>query len=438
MRKSLLVLFGLIAALQVSASAQKTLTLKDCIDTALKNNWTYRSAVWSNKSAGNNLWSAWGRFLPRLDVSFSNNSSALGPTSGYIDNNGVPHPGTAGSRYKSYTTGVSFSQVIFDGGANIYNLSSQLAAKNSSDYSLLFSKQNLILQVKQAYFDLLKQNMLVKVQEEAVKSSQEQLKVAQSRFELGSASKSDFLKAQVQLGQSELQQLTAENAAQKSKTNLNAVMGQDVDYAFDVQEELEQTPMTMTYDECLKLAYQNNPLIRQSESDADVRIASMRAARAGYLPTVSIGGSRTWNGSALNDVTLDNIRSRDYRWGVGLTVSFNLFEGFQTQTAYLNARNDVKAADENLALTKSDVGQSVKSAFLDIDLYSKSISVTQQTVQSAQEDLNLTQEKYRLGAASILDLLNAQVSYQTAKSDNVQALYNYNLAVAALEKAIGK
>ena len=437
MRKMLFFLSGLVAILVVQGSAQKVLTLKECIDIALKNNWNYRSAVWDNKSVGNNLWSVWGRFLPRFDVSFSNNSSTLGPTSGYIDINGVPRPGTAGSRYKSYTTGVSFSQVIFD-GANVFNLSSGMAAKNSSDYSLLFNKQNLILQVKQAYFDLLKQKMLVKVQEEAVKSSQEQLKVAQSRFELGSASKSDFLKAQVQLGQAELQLLTYENAVQKSKASLNAVMGQDVDYAFDVQEELGQTPMTMTYEECLKLAYQNNPLVRQSESDVDVRVGLMRAARASYLPTVTIGGSRTWNGSALNDVTLNNIRHRDYRWGVGLTVSFNLFNGFQTQTAYLNARNDVKAANEKLEQSKSDAALEVKQAYLDIEMYSKSILVTQQTVQSAEEDLNLVQEKYRLGAASILELLDGQVSFQTAKSNDVQALFNYNLAVAALERAIGK
>jgi len=194
----------------------------------------------------------------------------------------------------------------------------------------------------------------------------------------------------------------------------------------------------MTYEECLKLAYQNNPLVRQSESDVDVRVGLMRAARASYLPTVSIGGSRTWNGSALNDVTLNNIRHRDYRWGVGLTVSFNLFNGFQTQTAYLNARNDVKAANEKLEQSKSDAALEVKQAYLDIEMYSKSILVTQQTVQSAEEDLNLVQEKYRLGAASILELLDGQVSFQTAKSNDVQALFNYNLAVAALERAIGK
>jgi outer membrane protein len=420
------------------ASAQKVLTLQDCINNALKNNWTYRSAVWGNKSAGNDLWSAWGRFLPRADLYFSNNSAGLGPTSPFYDNNGVFRPGTPALEYKSYAVGVSFSQVIFDGGANVFNLSSKLAAKNSSDYGLLFSKQNLIFQVKQVYFDLLKSKMLLEVQQEVAKRSEQQLKIAQSRFELGSASKSDFLKAKLQYGKDQLALLKAENQVQVSRSNLNAVMGQDVDQAFEVQEVLEKTPMSISYDECLRLAYKNHPSIRQSESDIDVAEGGMRAARAGYLPTVSVGGSRNWNASAIKDVTLDNIRHKDYRWGIGLTISFNLFEGFQTQNAYLNSRNQVKTANEKLEQAKSDVALEVKQAFLSLDETGKSISVSEQNVQAAEEDLNLVQEKYRLGAASILELLDAQVSSQTAKSDKVQALFDYNLAVARLERAIGK
>ena len=98
----------------------------------------------------------------------------------------------------------------------------------------------------------------------------------------------------------------------------------------------------------------------------------------------------------------------------------------------------MRAANEKLEQSKSDAALEVKQAYLDIEMYSKSILVTQQTVQSAEEDLNLVQEKYRLGAASILELLDGQVSFQTAKSNDVQALFNYNLAVAALERAIGK
>jgi len=416
--------------------AQKVLTLQDCINTALKNNWDYRSAVWSNKSAGNDLWSAWGNFLPRVDLSFSNNSLAFGPSSPIIDAQGIPRPGTAAFEVKSYSAGFQVSQVIFDGGANIYNLSGKLAAKNSSDYSLLFNKQNLVFQVKEAYYNLLKAKMLLEVQREVVKRGEQQLRIAQSRYELGSASKSDFLKAKVQFGQDQLALVKAENQVKVAQASLNAVIGLKVDEEFEVQEVLEQPQMNFSYQECVNLAYKNHPSIKQTDIDVDVAEAGMRVARAGYLPTVSVGGGYTWRGSAIDNI--DGFWDNDYQWGVGLNVSFNLFEGFATQTRYLNARNQIKIAKETLEKTKSDVAFEVKQAFLGIEENQKSISVTEENVSSAEEDLNLVQEKYRLGAASILELLDAQVSFQTAKSDNVQALFDYNLAVARLERAIGK
>src|SRR4030067_1729206 len=122
MRKFYWLTAVVIIALSAASLAKKVLTLPECINTALKNNWTYRSAVWSNKSAGNDLWSAWGNFLPRVDLSFSNNSLVFGPSSPIIDAQGIPRPGTAAFEVKSYSAGFQVSQVFFDGGAKIYIL----------------------------------------------------------------------------------------------------------------------------------------------------------------------------------------------------------------------------------------------------------------------------------------------------------------------------
>src|SRR3990172_233096 len=111
MRKILLTAVGLSLVLMTSALAQKALTLEECINLALKNNWSYRNAQWLNKSAGNDLWSAWGRFLPRLDLNFSNTSLAVGPSAGVIDQYGVPRPGSPAYKAKTYGAGFSASQV---------------------------------------------------------------------------------------------------------------------------------------------------------------------------------------------------------------------------------------------------------------------------------------------------------------------------------------
>jgi TolC family type I secretion outer membrane protein len=410
------------------------MTLQECIDLALKNNWTYRSAVWGNKSAGNELWSAWGRFLPSVDIYFRNSFTDATLGSPRIDQQTGKL--ITGGESRGYTGGISISQTIFDGGYNVFNLASKQAAKNSSDYSLLFSKQNLIFDVKQTYFEVLKAKMLLEVQREVIKRGEQQLKIAQSRYELGSASKSDFLKAKVQFGQDQLALVKAENQVKVAYSNLNAIMGQNVDQQFEVQEVLEQPAMELSYEECVRLAFKNHPSIHQTESDIDAAEGSMRAARSGYLPSVSLTSGRSWDGIRLSDYR--SLSDNDRYWSIVLSVSFNLFQGFQTQTSYLNARNQVKIAKETLEKTKSDVGLEVKQAYLALEESRKATAVAEENVGAAEEDLNLVQEKYRLGAASILELLDAQVSFQTAKSDHIQSLFNYNLAVARLERAIGR
>ncbi|OGC77010.1 MAG: hypothetical protein A2Z27_01160 [candidate division Zixibacteria bacterium RBG_16_50_21] len=432
MNKVICGILALILIVPLSVRSQKLLTLEECIKSALQNNWTYKSAVWGNKSAGNDVWSAWGRFLPRLDLSFSNNYQDSRLAAPRVINGQI----ITGGESRNYQGGFNASQTIFDGGFNYYNLANKYSSKSSSDYGLLFNKQTLIYDVKLSYFNYLRNKMLLEVQKEVVKRGEQQLKIAQSRFELGSASKSDFLKAKVQYGQDQLALVQAENQVQVAKANLNAIMGQSVDQDFDIQEELGQTPMALGYDESVKLAYKNHPTIRQSESDLDASESNVGIARSGYLPTVSLDAGRSWSGLSLGDFR--TLSDNDRYWYLSLRVSFNVFEGFQTQTSYLNARNQVKIAKETLEKTKSDVALEVKQAYLAIEEGRKSISVAEENVQAAEEDLNLVQEKYRLGAASILELLDAQVSFQTAKSDHIQRLFDYNLAVARLERAIGR
>ena len=116
----------------------------------------------------------------------------------------------------------------------------------------------------------------------------------------------------------------------------------------------------------------------------------------------------------------------------------NIFSGFQIQSDINAAKHSKRAADERLAQQKKDLELEIRTAYLNVQSAEEKISVTQEAAKSAEEDLNLTQEKYNLGAASTLELLDAQVSYRTAKTNEVNALFDYTVAVSELEKALGK
>jgi len=123
---------------------------------------------------------------------------------------------------------------------------------------------------------------------------------------------------------------------------------------------------------------------------------------------------------------------------IGASLNFTLFSGFHRKTAVSNARASVKYAQETLDQTERTVAFSVKQAYLGVDLAAETRNLADQIEVSAQEDFNLAQEKYNLGAATILDLLDAQVSLTRAQNDKVNAMFDYHVAVARLENAIGQ
>ncbi|HEX9916639.1 MAG TPA: TolC family protein, partial [candidate division Zixibacteria bacterium] len=155
-----------------------------------------------------------------------------------------------------------------------------------------------------------------------------------------------------------------------------------------------------------------------------------------WLPTVSLSYRYGWSNENLD--MLGYFLKKDYDQTISGSLNFNIFNGFQNKAATSNAKLDARYAQENYRQTKENVALEVKDAYLTIQQAKEKLDLTGESVRSAKEDLDLVQEKYNLGAATILELLDAEVSFKQAKSDEVQALFDYNMAVAKLEKAIGK
>jgi outer membrane protein len=158
-------------------------------------------------------------------------------------------------------------------------------------------------------------------------------------------------------------------------------------------------------------------------------------ARANFFPTFSWSLSRSYAPQRRQDL-LDF--SKDYgSWSAGASLSFTLFDAFHHKTSLSNARVGLKYAREELEQTERAATLSIKQQYLSVQLAQETRRLAEQTEASAQEDFNLAQEKYNLGAATILDLLDAQVSLTTAQTDKVNALFDYHIAVARLENAMG-
>ena len=388
---------------------QKPLTIEEAIQIALKNNSTLKSSYESYRASKSSAFGAWSNFLPRADASLGR-SEFDNPRQFFTYE--PPYLLLSGS---AYNFGLSVNQTIFDGGFSWFNLGYRRSLQRSSEYSYKQTKQETIVAVKIASFGLLKTEKLLEVQQDVVKRSQQQLDIAKARYDLGSASLSDYLKAKVLLANAKLDLVNAKNAVEIARATLNTVLGINVNSPTTIDAKLEYQKYEVNLDNSLKTALSTHPLVEKSKAELDAAEAQLMSAWSQHMPSLSASFDYGWYDARFPKTRQD--WGRIDSWSVNFRVSMNIFSGFQIQSDINSAKHSKRAADERLAQQKKDLELDIRTTYLNVQSAEEKISVTQEAAKSAEEDLNLTQEKYNLGAASTLELLDAQVSYRTAKTN---------------------
>lgn len=433
-------------------SFAETLTLDDCIEIALKKNQDAIRARNQVKTADGSVWNAFGAFLPSISASGSRSETHTDERTmvydvlGIIsedDSYSVP-PDTLlylqdtsiiGGTSKNYSLGASANWTIFNGGQNIFNYSAARANKKYYSHLAESSEQAVILNVKTYYFNYLKALDQRDVSEEAVKRGEEQYKLAKSRYEVGSASKSDVLKAQVQFGNDKLTLLAAQNNVKIAKAELTYYIGLDVNSDVEYSDQFEPKKYDGSEMEALTLGLTNHPGLLASEQLLNSAKYGVRSAYGNYLPSLSLGLSKNWSADTWNRVKEFN--SEDGQWTFSATLSIPIFQGFSRKSNVTSAKVSLNNARTSYYYAKNNVALGIKEAYLEIQRADQALQVAGENVEAAKEDMSLVQEKYNLGAATILELLDAQVSLLTAQISKIKADFDYNLAVARLENAMG-
>jgi outer membrane protein TolC len=319
---------------------------------------------------------------------------------------------------------------------NIFGYASAKASHASAKLDVIASEQDLILAVKTSYYAYLAAVENHKVQEEAVKRAEEQLKLVQSRFELGSASKSDVLKQKVRYGNDQLAFLRAKNSLTTGRAQLAYTIGLDprTDWKFSTEYTVREYEGTL--DDAMEFGLGHAPSLLSADKSLSAARSATKAAYAEYLPKLNLWANYSkFDGTQAFPVAFDYAQ-KSHRYG--FQISWNIFDGFFRERQITNAKvqqNNARAQFSDLRnLTVSDI----KTAYLDIQQLREQRKVSEENVEAAREDLRITQERYNLGAAAILDLLDAQVSLKEAETALIRVIFDLNLKIAQLEKAMGK
>jgi outer membrane protein len=415
-----------------NAAGQNEFSLKKCVDLALEKNVGVIAAQNRFQQAKYNLLDAWVGVLPTASTSARYSyGKAFGRQ--YVPSLGIYYedPGT-----RSYSTGLSLSMTLFDGGATWFNIKQNALGHTSSQNDLRQTITSTAYNVKQAYFNLVQAKMLKIVQEDALARSKKQLEVTNSKYELGSASLSEKLKAQVTVAQDSVALLQRENDIQNAEFNLNLLLNRDVTMGIIPTDTLGQVDFSLSLDQCLQTAIADNPTLKKSDADYAATRVAVWNTMSSWVPHVS--ASLGWSWSTRDGADWLAYKHDNGSYSFGVNFSYNLFDGVTKKTNYSRAKLAENTQRASHDADRNNLVFQVKQAYLQIVTARLQYQAALLGEQSAQEDMKLQSERYRLGASSILELLDAQYSLTNAQYSRIQSLYQLNLAVASMAKAMGR
>jgi outer membrane protein TolC len=418
---SICIVFSINNALAAELIAKDdVLNLRQCIEIALKKHPGINAATNTVKANESKIGQAQANYYPQLI--FQSNYQRTGPSS-----SSLLSPYT----YNQYSNTLNLSQTIFDFGKTFTQVEIQSLNKESSQADLQDVIGQVILGVKQTYFAYSQSKMNRDVALETVKQFEQHYEIAKSFFETGKSSKIDVTSAEVNLSNSRINLLKAQNALRLARINLNNAMGTPDAPEYEIYNELKYKPYEVTIEDALQKAYNNRPDLLSIAKKKVGLEKTIDLNKKGYFPVLS--GVAAY-GYAGDDLSLS---SEDKYWNVGVTLTFPLFTGLSTKYQVAEARSNLEVLRANEDSLKQKVYLEVETAFLSLKEAEQRISAGEIIVRQAEETVELARGRYAAGVGSSIEITDAMITLNNAKITYITALSDFSVAQASLEKATG-
>jgi TolC family type I secretion outer membrane protein len=403
----------------VVLAAPVELTLEDSIRLALQNNPSIKIADSDKNSAVGGVDAAKAGKLPVLSLEHTASRSKSAASSFY--------PVETENRFNNQ---ISLSLPVYTGGRLEGTIDQAKLGVKVADLNIDDTKQQLKLDATNGYFSILANRNIVKVDQESVDSLVEHLKNVQAQYEVGTVAKSDVLRSEVELANAQQTLIKAKNGYELAVSSLNNVIGLPLDTDISIKDELKYEKYTLPLEESIQIALANHPNIGQADANIDIAKDEIKVAKSGHLPTVALSAGSGWYDSKFPGDNNNN-------WSVGLTASWNAFDSGLTNAKVKQADAGLEKATQQARQTRDTVQLNVRTAYLNMQESEKRIDTSNVAVSKAEEDFKIAQVRYSAGVGTNLDVIDAQVALTQAKTNYIQALYDYNTSKANLDKAMG-
>ena len=321
---------------------------------------------------------------------------------------------------------VSLSQILFDFGKNF---ASTEAARKLADVALEdteLQRQLVTQTVKESYTNINFAVRLIQVNQQAVERAELNLRSARGFFEVGTRPKSDVARAEVDVANAKVDLIRARNAERLARVALATAMGLPATTPLQIQDNLLYQPVTLDRARLAEDALRQRPEYRQARLNAEANDARLRRSFRDFFPDITGGGFYGAQRADMNEI-----------WELNLSLNWTLYDGGNRIARYREARANLEAAQARVKASELDISREVEQSINNVIEADERIQAAQVAVVSAQENFRLAQGRFDAGVGTILELTDAQLALTQAQNTEAQALADYRIALARLDRAVG-
>jgi len=327
----------------------------------------------------------------------------------------------------------SLSVPIYAGGRLVSGYKQAKYNHLSTEESMRQSEYMTVFNTKKAFFGVLLAQKFVKVSEEAVSVAEKHLRNVKILHEVGMASKFDLLRSEVQLANLKPQQIRAKNSLKVAELSLKTLLGLDLSQPLEIQGELTYEPFDPNLEEALTSALIKRPEIRQFKYQKMMAEEMLKISKASRFPTVAVQGAY--------NVWADRLTFKEEDWqsyySVNLALSVPIFGGFVAAAQISQSKSIIKELEFSKKGLEDMILFEVRQAVLKLSEARESLMSQEKNVEQAMESLRIAELNFSEGLATTLDVSSVQAALTQAKTNYSQALYDYVMSKAELDKAIG-
>lgn len=412
--------------------AQELLSLEEAVKIALEKNYSINIAKGYKEIADNNSSIGNAGFLPTLDADASYLKTNSDTKLDLFDGSTIDQKD---AKSTNYDASINLNWIIFDGLKMFASLDRLKELRKNGETNFKLVVEDNLSQVISTYFDIVREQQVMEVLRQSIKISEERVKIAEDKKQLGSASKFDLLQAQVDLNEDKSSLLNEELNLKQAKILLNQLMGRNVNENFNVADTILINE-NLNYDDLKAATGGQNSEIILAEQNKNISDAEINIARSEIFPEISLNAGYDFSKSEAEAGFVKSNKTLGFFYGISARI--NLFNGLSTRSRIENAQVSFKQSELQLQQVKNKVNADLSNAY---EKYKNSIQLVKletENFSAAQENVEIAVEKLRLGSIAPLEFRETQRQLINAKSRLVAAQFEAKNAETELLKISGQ